>query len=282
MHTETSKNRSMNVGRFERGASIVTGSLLIAAGIRKRSWAGAGLALSGAALIRRGVSGHCDAYQALGISTKAESEEDAAHVSVPYGRGIRVDKSITVNRPRFEVYQFWRNLENLPSFMRHLDRVRPLNDTVSHWTAKAPMGKQVEWDAEILTDEPGDLIGWRSLPGADVSNAGSVHFRDAAGNRGTEVKVELQYLPPGGTLGSLLAKILGEDPAKQVEEDLRRFKMMLETGEVPKTVHDVLKHEGKKAVVGRRDEERRKEEGVSQASEESFPASDAPAWTQPR
>ena len=273
MHTDLLNHHSTNIGKFERGASIVTGSLLIAAGLRKRSWAGAGLAISGVALIRRGVSGHSGAYEALGVSTNRDED---THISVPYGRGIRVDKVVTVNRPRFEVYQFWRNLENLPTFMRHLERVRPVSDTVSHWVAKSPMGRKAEWDAEILMDEPGEMISWRSLPGADVSNAGSVHFRDAAGNRGTEVKVELQYLPPGGTLGALVAKMFGEDPGQQVEEDLRRFKMMLETGEVPQTVHQVQR-QGDKPVNARSKEQKEKE--AMQASEESFPASDSPAWT---
>jgi uncharacterized membrane protein len=270
MQIETTNNQP-NIGNFERGASVVTGSLLVLAGLRKKSWAGAALAFSGAALIRRGLLGHCEAYHALGITTKTEDE---GHVSIPYGKGVRVDKTVTVNKPRFEVYQFWRNLENLPSFMQHLERVRPVDDTVSHWVAKAPLGRTVEWDAEILTDEPGELIGWRSLPGADVANAGSVHFRDAAGNRGTEVKVELQYLPPGGVLGALVAKMLGEDPDQQVEDDLRHFKMILETGEVHKTTQEVRKEETQKAAAARS-----KEEEVMNASEASFPASDAPAWT---
>ncbi len=269
MNTVTNHS-SRNVSRTERGASIIAGSLLVFTGLRHRSWSGLGLALSGAALIGRGATGHCAAYGALGLST---AEPDNSHVSVPYGEGIRLDKAVTVNKPRFEVYSFWRNFENLPSFMNHLEKVRNTTEKVSHWVAKAPLGRSVEWDAEVINDVPGELIGWRSLAGADVQNAGSVRFRDAAGNRGTEVKVEMQYIPPGGAVGAFIAKLFGENPGQQVEDDLRRFKMMLETGEIPRTLHEYHKSEQKKT------ERRDQEADVHAASEESFPASDAPAWT---
>lgn len=268
---QNTESYAKNVGNLERGASVLAGSILIYTGLRKRSWAGLSLGALGAGLIARGVSGHCAAYRALGVRTTAGDETN--HVSVPYGEGIRVDKTVTVNKPRFEVYSFWRNLENLPSFMQHLDRVRQTSDRVSHWVAKAPLGRTVEWDAEIISDEPGERIGWRSLAGADVNNAGSVHFKDAAAHRGTEVKVELQFIPPGGVLGSIVAKIMGEHPEQQVEEDLRRFKMMLETGEVP-----VTQKEQTQAAEKNGASKIKKEEDVRQASEESFPASDAPAW----
>jgi uncharacterized membrane protein len=218
-----------------------------------------GLALTGAALVGHGVT--------------AGHRRVSDHATVPYRKGVRIDKTVTVNKPRFEVYSFWRNLENLPVFMRHLERVRPLNDTVSHWVAQGALGQTVEWDAEIITDNEGEMLSWRSLPGAGVRNAGSVQFRDAAGNRGTVVKVALQYLPPAGALGTLAVKLFGDDPDKQVEEDLRRFKTMLETGEVPATLHAYHKSPEMKT------ENASKEANVHQASEESFPASDAPAWT---
>ncbi len=268
---ENETGLSKNVGKTERGASIVAGSLLVYAGLRSGRWSGLGLAVAGAALVKRGATGHCEAYRALGVRTT--DTETGGHVSVPHGEGIRVDRAVTVNKPRFEVYSFWRNFENLPNFMHHLERVRQTSDTQSHWIAKAPLGRSVEWDAEVINDIPGELIAWRSLPGADVHNAGSVHFRDTAGDRGTEVKVELQYIPPGGVLGAWVAKLLGEDPDGQIEGDLRRFKMILETGEIPKNLHEFHKSEEKKKV------QREKEMDVHSASEGSFPASDAPAWT---
>jgi len=261
------EDTGINIANVERAASVIGGSLLIYWALRRWRWVTFGMALTGTALIRRGVTGHCGAYQALGISTSKTGD----NVSVPYREGVRVDSSITVNKPRFEVYSFWRTLENLPSFMQHLERVRETDKFVSHWEAKAPLGQTVSWDAEIITDTPGELLAWRSLPGADIDNAGSVHFRDAAGDRGTEVRVELKYVPPGGVVGAWLSKAMGQDPRQQIQQDLRRFKMMIETGEVPRTLH-----ENRKAAA---ETKQAKEADVQSASEASFPASDAPAWT---
>jgi len=265
IHDDTN---GINIANVERAASVIGGSLLVYWALRRFKWSTFGIVMTGAALIRRGVTGQCELYRALGVSTSKTGE----NVSVPYRQGIRIDSSITVNKPRFEVYEFWRTLENLPSFMQHLERVRETDKFISHWEAKAPMGRTVEWDAEIITDDPGELLAWRSLPGADVDNAGSVHFRDAAGNRGTEVHVELQYVPPGGTVGAWLARALGQNPKQQIHQDLRRFKMMIETGEVPQTMQ-----ESRKAAA---ETKQAKEADVESASEASFPASDAPAWSQ--
>jgi uncharacterized membrane protein len=142
-----------------------------------------------------------------------------------------VRKSVTVNRPVEELYAYWRQLENLPRFMRHLEDVQTYGDGRSHWRAKAPMGRTVEWDAEVTDDQPNRRIAWRSLPGADVSSAGSVEFRPAPGGRGTEVSVQLRYDPPGGVLGTAVAKLFGEEPEQQVSDDLRIFKRVMETGE---------------------------------------------------
>jgi uncharacterized membrane protein len=147
-------------------------------------------------------------------------------------RGIHVVRAISINRPRSEVYDFWRNFENLPQFMEHLEAVRVTEERRSHWKAKAPAGSSVEWDAEIIDDRPGELIAWRSLPDSEVPNTGSVRFRDAPGNRGTEVVVELRYQPPGGKISAAIAKLFGEEPGQQVASDLRRLKQVLEIGEV--------------------------------------------------
>jgi uncharacterized membrane protein len=146
--------------------------------------------------------------------------------------GMHAAASITVKRPRNEVYRYWRSLENLPAFMQHLEAVRTDGDGHSHWIAKAPVKKKVEWDAEVVEDRPGELIAWSSLKGADVGNAGSVRFRDAPGGRGTEVWVELDFSPPGGYAGAAVAKLFGEHPQQQVRDDLRRFKQVMEVGEV--------------------------------------------------
>ena len=148
------------------------------------------------------------------------------------GDSIHVKQAITVQKPAHETYGFWHDFANLPQFMEHLESVEVHDETRSHWVAKGPLGKSVEWDAEIVDDRPDELISWRSVGDATVDNRGSVTFREAPGGRGTEVVVELRYSPPAGTLGATVAKLLGEEPATQLSDDLRRFKQVLETGEV--------------------------------------------------
>jgi len=267
------KYNTPNVGKVERGASIMAGTFLTYVGLRQKTWTGAAMALFGAAFLRRGITGFCYTYQALGIRTAAPTE--GQNVSVPYELGIRVDEAITIDRPRSEVYQFWRNLENLAQFMEHVESVRPQpGEMRSHWVATGPGGKRMEWDAEIINDIPNRLIAWRSLEGSDVPNAGSVHFADASGGRGTEVRVELQYNPPGGTLGALAAKLFGGEPSDHIRTDLKRLKTKLEAGVVPTT-------DGQSSGSRRADEEvkHRASEKVVAASEDSFPASDSPAYT---
>jgi uncharacterized membrane protein len=145
---------------------------------------------------------------------------------------IEVRKTVTIARPPLEVYAFWRNLENLPRFMAHLDSVRVLDDRLSAWKAKGPIGSQYEWQAEITDDRAGERIGWRSLPPSDAFNTGVVLFKPAPGDQGTEVHVELRYAPPAGQLGAAIAKLFSREPGQQVMSDLRRLKQVLEIGEV--------------------------------------------------
>ncbi|HEY0377866.1 MAG TPA: SRPBCC family protein [Pyrinomonadaceae bacterium] len=224
----------VNVNQTERWASALAGGALAIYGLTRRTWGGAVLALVGGTLIHRGSTGHCYLYDAVGVNT-AGGETDNPLVSVPAGHGIKVEKSVTVNRAPEEVYRFWRNFENLPRFMNHLESVSDLGNDRSHWVAKAPAGKTVEWDAEVYNEKENELIAWRSLEGADVDNAGSVRFEAAPEGRGTVVRVTLKYDPPAGKLGSLIAKLWGEEPSQQIEEDLRRFKQVMETGEIPTT-----------------------------------------------
>ena len=152
--------------------------------------------------------------------------------AAPEEKGIFVQERITVNLPVEEVYAFWRDFENLPRFMKHLEMVQVTGDRRSHWVARAPAGRTVEWDAETIEDRPNELIAWRSIEGADVDNEGRVRFVPAPGARGTELHVDLRYHPPAGRLGSLVAKLFHEEPAQQVRGDLRRFKQVMEVGEV--------------------------------------------------
>jgi uncharacterized membrane protein len=142
---------------------------------------------------------------------------------------LDVQKSVVINKSPAELYRFWRNFENLPRFMNHVKSVTVLDDKRSHWVVAAPIGDRVEWDAEIIKETENETIVWKSLEGADVDNTGSVSFADAT-DGGTEVKVAIAYHPPGGALGAAFAKFFGENPEQQLEDDLNRFKNLMETG----------------------------------------------------
>jgi uncharacterized membrane protein len=147
--------------------------------------------------------------------------------------GVRVEEVTTINRPIEEVYGFWRNFENLPRFMRHLESVQKIDERRSRWRAKAPAGMTVEWEAELVQDVRDEWIAWRSIKGSGIRNSGSVRFARAPGARGTEVRVQLEYSPPAGALGRTVAYLFGEEPEQQIHEDLHRFKQLMETGEIP-------------------------------------------------
>lgn len=160
--------------------------------------------------------------------------------SAARGGAVHAQAYIIIERSSEELYRYWRDFENLPRFMKHLESVRVTDDKRSHWVAKAPAGTTVEWDAEIVEDRPNELIAWRSLEGADVDNTGSVRFEPATAGRGTVVRVEIDYSPPGGVIGAGIAKLFGEEPEQQVREDLRRFKQVVETGEVVRSEGTLL------------------------------------------
>ena len=243
------RDRDENVGRAERALSVGGGAALLLAGARRRDATGALLAIVGAALAHRGATGHCAVYGSLGVSTAdggrpqlTQQHGDAAVLDA--SKAIRVERSVTIDRPREELFRYWRQLDNLPRIMHHLESVTVLDDKRSHWKAKAPAGQSVEWDAVINHEEPNARIGWKSEGNATVPNAGSVRFADAPGGRGTEVHVTLEYDPPAGRLGQLVAKLFGEEPAIQVREDLRRFKAMMEAGEAPTNARRAEEREG--------------------------------------
>ncbi len=142
---------------------------------------------------------------------------------------------ITINASPQDVYTRWRDFERLPEFMYHLESVRTTGGGRSHWVAKGPAGTTVEWDAEVIEDVPGERIAWRSVEGASVENSGSVEFRPAPAGQGTEVRVEVDYSPPGGAIGTVIAKLFGEEPNQQIGDDLRRFKQFVESGEVARS-----------------------------------------------
>lgn len=144
-----------------------------------------------------------------------------------------VGKTVTINRPREELYAFWRDFRNLPQFMENVVSVEVGDDQRSHWVISAPAGKTVEWDSVIVADEPGRLIAWESVEGADIKNTGRIEFRDSSAGRGTEVSAVIVYDPPGGRIGQMIAKLFQREPKIQARRDLRRFKQLMETGEIP-------------------------------------------------
>lgn len=230
---DDNEQQQVNVGSAERWTTAAIGGGLVLVGLSRRSMSGLALAALGGGLIYRAGSGHCPMYSALGISTARDNDQESAAPEDYFERGIHVEESFLIHRPAQELFQFWRELENLPKFMRHLEAVRKIDENRSRWTAKAPAGTTVEWDAEIINEEPNRLIAWRSLGNPSVDNAGSVRFVEAPGDRGTEVRVVLDYIPPLGSVGKIIAKLFGREPSQQIHEDLRRFKQLMETGEVP-------------------------------------------------
>ncbi len=219
----------VNVGRTERVVSAFAGLALGLYGLRRKRLRSVLLPVAGS-LVGRAVTGRCPVNRALGRNTARAAGRSSQATSVQPGRGIRVEEAVTITRPRQEVYRFWRNLENLPRFMDHLESVRVMDESLSHWVAKGPAGARVEWDAEIHNEVPNELIAWRSLPGSAVDHAGSVRFVPGP-NDGTEVRVLLRYDLPAGRPGALLARLFGEEPSRQVGEDLRRLKQVIEAGE---------------------------------------------------
>jgi uncharacterized membrane protein len=229
-----------NVARPERIGSVALGAALITYGARRRGPAGVIAALVGGAFVHRGATGNCMVYRAMGVSTGSSDvvltlprpDVSSRAATVNARKAIKLERAVTIEAPRAALYAFWRNFANLPQFMEHLLEVRVESPERSHWIAKGPAGATVEWDAEIINDVPDSLIAWKTVGETDVPNAGSVHFSDAPGGRGTIVKVEVDYEPPAGKLGALVARLFGEDPDRQIREDLRKFKQLIETGEI--------------------------------------------------
>lgn len=239
-----SKQKSeVNVGDRERLASGIVGGALLLLGARRRSLLNQSLALAGLSLLGRGISGKCAVYKQLGIT----SAKDGHHLALPGGmfnRTVKVQKTLTVKATPAEVYGFWRNFENLPKFTQNLISVAEKQPGLTHWVARGPNDLQLEWDARIHEDTANERISWTTTEDSPVQHNGSVSFREDPAGRGTQIKVVLRYDIPAGTVGQALAKILGDEPGQQLDADLRRLKMFLETGEVART-------DGQSAGAGR-------------------------------
>jgi uncharacterized membrane protein len=213
-----------NISATGRLASTIAGTALAVAGYQRSNKM---LGLLGVGLFARGASGWCPVTAVIDPDAQNDTEVTKRHLAGP--RGVIVEDAITIYRPVSEVYTYWRSLENLPRFMEHLEEVRETDRFHSHWVARGPLGMHVEWDAEIINDIAPTLLSWKSVGQSDVVHAGSVRFK-AAGSGATHVHVKLQYDPPAGKLGATAAWLAGEDPQRQIAEDLRRFKQLLESG----------------------------------------------------
>lgn len=218
---ELNQKRTVNVTPLERIASIAAGSLFIYNSVRQGTLGVFG-ALAGGYLLFRGGTGHCTVYSLIG---KRELPDPV--------KNVNIRTSLKVNRPRHEVYAFWRHLENMPKFMSHLESVRAIDETHSEWKAKGPGGiGTVEWRAEIVKDEPGELLGWSSVPEADIQNAGKVEFHDGPNNT-TRLDITISYRPPLREVGETIAKLLNPMFEKMVKDDVGNFKVYMETGKLP-------------------------------------------------
>jgi len=214
-------SKGSEAGETERWASLVGGGAMVLMGLSQRSLRGVLMAVAGGGLVYQGVT--------------KQSTIQQAQEAIGINKSIKVEKTVTINKPADELYRFWHDFENLPSFMKHLKSVTVQNDKRSHWIANAPLDSSVEWDADILEDRENEFISWASVEGADVENSGFIRFKKAPGDRGTEVKIVLEYSPPGGALAAAFAKLFGEEPEQQIGDDLRRFKMLMEAGEIATT-----------------------------------------------
>ena len=228
---KASGSGKVNVGPTERIISSIAGGFLLTTGIlniKKRPTAGIASALTGGSLLFRASTGYCPVNDAIGRDT-------SKHIPSP----LTIKETLTVNKDKYDVYDAWRSLENLPLFMQHLQSVKEISSTRSHWVAQVPKGLgTIEWEADIVRDVEGEVLSWKSVPGAMVDNAGEVVFKDAPGNRGTEVHAVISYIPPGGDVSKLAAKLLNNAFERLVREDMRRFKRMIETGELPVIKYD--------------------------------------------
>jgi uncharacterized membrane protein len=220
----------INVGRTERWISGIAGAALIALGLGRRRFRGWLIPLGGG-LIARALTGRSLVNATLGRNTAQRDEaSESVFGGAQQSEEVKIEQSVIISRPRDELFRFWRNLENLPRFMDHLQSVTVLDDRHSHWVVRGPAGVRLEWDGEITHEVENELIAWRSLPGSDLDHRGAVHFSPVH-NGGTEVRAILRYRPRAGSAASAINQILGERPADQIVDDLRRFKQVMEAGE---------------------------------------------------
>ena len=218
----------VSVRQIEDWSALSSGALLLLFGATRHDRVGLCAALASAPLLYRGLTGEWPI---------ANTNDTDTRVALGGNRGLHVREAIRVEVPLEEAYRFWRRLDNLPRFMAYLHSVTESSDRLrSHWVARGPGGVRVAWDAEIINEVENEVLAWRSLPGSDIVTAGSVNFDRARGGSATEVVVNLQYAPPAGRGGAALAWLFGRAPSQTIREDMRRFKQLLEAGELARAV----------------------------------------------
>lgn len=227
-----------NVGLIERWVSAIGGGALAVYGVARRDWPGMGLALIGGGLIVRGTTGHCYVYQALNISTAEKKPNFAPGIpstisSIPDKKGVRVQRSLTIKRSVEDLYTFWYDIERAPLYMDYIESVMKTSDRTFHWIARGPFGRTVEWNSELLQVVPNEVIAWHVHGKPITANAGKVTFEPAPGSRGTVVTLELDYIQFQGAFGTGIGQIIRHIPEQQTLETLRRFKELMEAGEIP-------------------------------------------------
>lgn len=234
------KSVARNVGDLERVLSVVGGGALALAALKRRGVTGTALALLGAELVRRGATGRCLLYEALGISTSpgnAAAEDRAPHdlaspaATVDAREAVKVEQTIMIRASSDELYAFWRDFRNHPRFVRYLESVEIIDQQHSRWTMILPGNRRIEWTSEVINDIPPELIAWKTIGDSKVAHAGSVHFATSEAGE-TRVRLVMDYEPPGGWPGYVLSRLLGVSADQMVREDLRRLKALIEIGDI--------------------------------------------------
>lgn len=221
---------AINVSADARTFSLLGGAALVTLALWRRGAFSIPALLGGLGLLYQSITGNSPINDALNRNTAVKS--NPSQVSVPHEQGIHVVRAITINRPVEDLYNFWRDPANLPQVMGYVESVQPIGENRTHWTVKMPIGDmKVEFDSEVYTDVPNEVISWRSLPGSQVENAGSVRFKPAPAGRGTEVHLTVEFIPPGGPLAQAALKLFGDAPNQYFAQYLRELKQKMETGE---------------------------------------------------
>lgn len=226
-HREDRGRANRNVGDLERKVSLAVGAVSLAYGVRRGGPVGWAVAAAGGVLGQRGITGHCYGNDLIGRNSAKATDR-----GLMGQRPLHFKTGVTIARPPAELYEAWRGFAKLPMFMKYIGEIRPAGPNRTHWVARGPLGTKVEWDAEVVEEVPNERIAWRSLEGSDIHQSGEIDFRPAPGGRGTEVQLDLQYEAPVGKLTQTVGRFINTLTEEAAREDLRRFKRLMESGEV--------------------------------------------------